>query len=293
MAIQIQLSLLLQIVLLIRRNDCEGIGTTSTTLPPTTRTTTTTASRPYPGCGVNLDFEIGGTIVGGMEIEKNAYPWMAFLYNYNRNQLGMEVMELNLPQACKPTKITTTTTTTTTTTPASSQTTNVSVKEADANLKISDTICLGSLIHPRFILTAAHCVACRTIDNTAVVLGKNKLKTNMDLMYLADILVYPEYVRGVDVDFRNIPDIALLKLEKAVQVGPKLNVICLPTDPRRLYEEVTLLTSYNTEWGVTYHLKSSDKLTAANVTVISNMRCSIRNGYDFLKGYLGTNDLIT
>ena len=293
MAIQIQLSLLLQIVLLIRRNDCEGIGTTSTTLPPTTRTTTTTASRPYPGCGQNLDFEIGGTIVGGMEIEKNAYPWMAFLYNYNRNQLGMEVMELNLPQACKPTKITTTTTTTTTTTPASSQTTNVSVKEADANLKISDTICLGSLIHPRFILTAAHCVACRRIDNTAVVLGKNKLKTNMDLMYLADILVYPEYVRGVDVDFRNNPDIALLKLEKAVQVGPKLNVICLPTDPRRLYEEVTLLTSYNTEWGVTYHLKSSDKLTAANVTVISNMRCSIRNGYDFLKGYLGTNDLIT
>ena len=75
MAIQIQLSLLLQIVLLIRRNDCEGIGTTSTTLPPTTRTTTTTASRPYPGCGQNLDFEIGGTIVGGMEIEKNVTPY--------------------------------------------------------------------------------------------------------------------------------------------------------------------------------------------------------------------------
>ena len=38
----------------------KGIGTTSTTLQPTT-----TTARPYSGCGVRLDFEIGGTIAGG------------------------------------------------------------------------------------------------------------------------------------------------------------------------------------------------------------------------------------
>ena len=50
------------------RSDCKGIVTTSTTLPPTT-----TTARPYPGCGVKLDFEVRGTIVGGTEVEDNAY----------------------------------------------------------------------------------------------------------------------------------------------------------------------------------------------------------------------------
>ena len=79
---------------------------------------------------------------------------------------------------------------------------------------------------------------------------------------------------------RNNPDIALLKLEQAVLFGPKLNVLCLPTNPSRLYEEKNMIVA---GWGVTESLKTSDTLMEANVKVYPNKNCSRWNGYSFLK----------
>ena len=89
---QIQVKVFLLVVLFLRRSECKGIGMTSTT--------------GYQGCGVKLDFEIVGTIKGGTEVEENNYPWMVFLFNYDREEIGMDVMDLDLPEACKPNTIT-------------------------------------------------------------------------------------------------------------------------------------------------------------------------------------------
>ena len=103
-----------------------------------------------------------------------------------------------------------------------------------------------------------------------------------DFVYLADILVYPDYKRGVVEDLKNNPDVALLKLEEAVHFGPKLNVICLPTDPSRLYEEETMIIA---GWGLTENLRTSNSLMEANVRVYPNKECKKWDGYSFLKRY--------
>ena len=152
----------------------------------------------------------------------------------------------------------------------------------------------GSLIHPQYVLTAASCVACRTENDTAVIIGKNKIKTDNiymeDFSYLSDIHIYPSYRRDAsEEDIKNNPNIALLKLETAVTLGPKINVICLPYDSSSLYEGNTMIVS---GWGYTEDFKMSDKLKEAYVTVYPNEQCKKWSGYGFLKRYKENSFLI-
>ena len=125
-------------------------------------------------------------------------------------------------------------------------------------------------------------MACRTILDTAVVLGENIVKVNMetDFQLLSEILVFPKYKRGVKQNLKENPDIALLKLEKALNYGPNINAICLPSNPSDLYEDKTMTIA---EWGVTNKLKTSHKLMKADVKVYPNNKCKEFYGYGFLK----------
>lgn len=154
--------------------------------------------------------------------------------------------------------------------------------------KIKTSICSGSLIHPLYVLTAAHCIQPGS-QPVSVRLGDYDRSTKIDSeegiraapfkeYFIDKWMPHEQYQRG-----HRTHDIALISLARIVKLVPgQIYPICLPLTEQMLMTKPSQLTV--TGWGLTEAKTQSNVLKAATLQVMDSSEYCQQEGLICARG---------
>ncbi|XP_070141500.1 spaetzle-processing enzyme-like [Drosophila kikkawai] len=143
----------------------------------------------------------------------------------------------------------------------------------------NDFVCGGSLIHKRFVLTAAHCI--RHTEYLSVRLGGHYTasRSNSSTVYRVTLA----FRNRLYSEENHVHDIGLLRLDREVKFNAYIRPICILTNST-VIPRITTYTAMG--WNMTENNRTSAVFQAVQLTEMNLITC-----YDYMKLPVGPGQL--